>query len=84
MARSNCQNISLRRLWATFGALRGKIPPTGETVRKVEIELLGGRSLRVRGYLSSHLYSLRKSVDESIVGDSDKTHPQITQITRIR
>ena len=62
-----------------------RIPRTSETVRKVEIEpLVGGRSLRVRGYLSSHLCNLRKSVDESMVRDSDTTHPQITQITRMR
>jgi hypothetical protein len=28
--------------------------------------------------------NLRKSVDESMVGDSDTTHPQITQIIRMR
>ena len=28
-------------------------------------------------YLSSHLRNLRKSVDESIVRDSETTHPQI-------
>ena len=34
-------------------------------------------------YLSSHLCNLRKSVDESMVQDSDTTHPQITQITQM-
>ena len=46
-----------------------EIPPTAETVRKVEIKLPpGGRSLRARGNLSSHPCNLRKSVDESMVG----------------
>ena len=56
-----------------------------ETVRKVGIEpLVFGLSFRVRGYLSSHLCNLRKSADESMVRDSNTTHPQITHITQMR
>ena len=71
-------SAGVTQILITWGA---QAPPTQEAVWNVEIEpLMGRRSFRVRGYLSSDLCNLRKSVDESLVPDSDTTHPQISQM----